>query len=474
MSDDHDVVVVGSGPNGLAAAIAVAQQGRSVLVVEAKETAGGGMRSAELTLPGFVHDICSTIVWGPLLSPFLKELPLSRHGLELVNPEIPLAHPLDDGSAAVLQRSVEATAATLGPDERAYNRVFGPLVRNADAISQDVLGPLIKIPRHPFAMARFGLRALRSCTGLVTGAFETEPARALVAGIAAHSMLPLTKIPTAAVGLMLSTFAHSHGWPYAIGGTQKLADAMVAYLNELGGELVTGREVRSISEFPKARAVIFDVTPKQLVAIAGDELPGRYRRALGRFRYGPGVFKIDWALDGPVPWTPDGCNRAAVVHVAGPLADVVRSEDDVTRGVITEKPYVLLCQPSSFDPTRAPEGKHTLWAYCHVPNGSTEDMADRMEAQVERFAPGFRDRIIARHTMGPAQMEAHNANYIGGDINGGIQDIGQLFTRPVARLDPYSTPNKRIYLCSSSTPPGGGVHGMGGYHAARAALKRAF
>ncbi len=466
-----DAIVVGSGPNGLAAAIALAQAGVSVLVLEAAATIGGGTRSAELTLPGFTHDVCSAIHPLGVASPFLRTLPLEEHGVEWIYPPAALAHPFDDGTAALLERSVEATGATLGEDGDRYRRLMAPLVRNADALLEDLLAPLQR-PRHPLTLAHFGPRAALSANALAHLAFRGERARGFFGGLAAHSMLPLTRPPSAAFGLMLGLLGHAVGWPLARGGSQQIANALASYLRSLGGEIETGREVTSLAELGKPRAVLFDVTPRQFVAIAGEGLPGRYRRRLEGFRYGPGVFKLDWALDGPIPWQATECARAATVHLGCTLAEIVASERAPWQRETSGRPYVLLAQQSLFDPTRAPEGKHTAWAYCHVPNGSTVDMTERIEQQVERFAPGFRDLILARSVMGPAEMEHHNPNYVGGDINGGVADLRQLFTRPVARVSPYTTPLAGVFLCSSSTPPGGGVHGMCGYHAARAALRR--
>jgi phytoene dehydrogenase-like protein len=468
---EYDAVVVGSGPNGLAAAIVLARAGRSVCVFEARGTVGGGMRSAELTRPGFVHDVCSAIHPMALGSPFLRELPLAEHGLELIQPPAPLAHPFDDGTAVLMERSVDATTDALGTDAASYRRLMGPLAEAADDVIGDVLGPL-KAPRHPLATARFGLSALRSATTLATQRFETERARGLFAGLAAHSMLPLTAPTSAAAGLVLGLMAHAFGWPMARGGSQRLAEAMASHLRELGGEVVTSHPVSSLGELPSSEMVLLDLTPRQVVRLAGELLPGRYRRALGRYRYGPGVCKLDWALDGPIPWRAESCSRAATLHLGGTLDEIAYSEQEVWHGRHPERPYVLLAQQTPFDPTRAPESKDTAWAYCHVPNGSAVEMTDRIEAQVERFAPGFRDRIIGRSVITATAMEGYNANYVGGDINGGAQDIRQLFTRPTLRVVPYATPVDGLYICSSSTPPGGGVHGLCGYHAARAALRR--
>ena len=467
----YDAIVVGSGPNGLAAAITVAQAGRSVLVLEANETIGGGARSEELTLPGFVHDTCSAIHPLAAGSPFFSTLPLSEHGLEWVFPPASVAHPLDDGTAIVLERSLEATSEALGVDSIAYKKLMGPFVADWDKLAATILGPF-RFPRHPLMLGRFGLKAVRSAISVAQHQFRGERARALFAGLAAHSMLPLERPVSAAFGLVLGITGHAVGWPIPRGGSQNIADSLASYLRSLGGEIVTNRRVESIDELPDARAILFDLTPRQLIPIVGDRFPSKYRRSLGGYRYGPGVFKMDWALSEPIPWKAEECAGAATVHVGGPMAEIVASESAVWRGESTDKPFVLVAQQSLFDPTRAPSGKHTAWAYCHVPNGSSFDMADRIEGQIERFAPGFRDCILARSVMSPERIEERNANYVGGDINGGVQDLGQLFTRPTFRRVPYSTPAKGIYICSSSTPPGGGVHGMCGYHAAHAALRR--
>jgi phytoene dehydrogenase-like protein len=440
-------------------------------VLEAAATVGGGTRSAELTLPGFVHDVCSAIHPMALGSPFLREVPLAEHGLELIHPPAPLAHPFDEGTAAVLERSVDATADGLGPDAAAYRRLMGPLAGAASEVLGDVFGPL-RVPRHPVATARFGVSGLRSAAGLAGGRFRTAKARGLFAGIAAHSMLPLTTPGTAAAGLVLGLIAHAFGWPLARGGSQRIADALASHLRELGGEIVTSRPVSTLDELLPKRVVMLDLTPRQVLRVAGARLPERYRQSLARYRYGPGVCKLDWALEGPIPWRAESCTRAATVHLGGTLEELARSEQEIWKGRHPERPFVLLAQQTPFDPSRAPAGKHTAWAYCHVPSGSQVDMTDRIEAQVERFAPGFRERIAARNVMTATAMESYNANYIGGDINGGVQDLRQLFTRPVARLVPYATPVDGLYICSSSTPPGGGVHGMCGYFAARAALRR--
>jgi phytoene dehydrogenase-like protein len=462
--------VVGSGPNGLAAAITLAREGFSVLLIEASPTIGGGTRTAPLTLPGFLHDVCSAVHPFALASPFLGSLPLAKHGLELIHPPAPLAHPLDDGRTAMLERSVEETGRSLGRDSSAYRRLMGPFVRSADALFADLIGPL-KPPRHPILAARFGVRAIQPSTRLARSWFADEPARALIAGLAAHSILPLEYWATAAIGLVLGLAGHAVGWPIIRGGSQGLSQCLASYFRSLGGEVVTDWRVSSLDELPPARVMLLDVTPRQVVRIAGPRLPSRFVRRLDCYRYGAGVFKLDWALSGPIPWRSGECARAGTVHVGGTLDEVAASEAAVGRGLHPDRPFVLLSQPSLFDPSRAPLGQHTAWAYCHVPNGSAVDMTGRIEAQIERFAPGFRDLILARHVMAPCDFETYNANYIGGDINGGAQDLRQLFTRPVARLDPYSTPVQGLYICSSSTPPGGGVHGLCGYYAARAALR---
>ena len=467
----YDALVVGSGPNGLSAAITIAQAGRSVLVLEANDTIGGGARSEELTLPGFAHDTCSAIHPMAVSSPFFSTLPLSEHGLEWVFPPSSVAHPLDDGTAIVLERSVEATSEALGEDSSAYEKLMAPFVADWDKLAPSLLGPL-RLPRHPLLLARFGLQAVRSALSVAMHQFRGERARALFGGLAAHSMLPLEKRTSAAFGLVLGITGHAVGWPLPRVGSQNIADSLASYLRSLGGEIVTNRRVESVGELPEARAILFDLTPRQLIRIVGDRFPSRYRRSLAGYRYGPGVFKMDWALSNPIPWKAEDCARAATVHVGGTMAEIAASESAVWRGELTEKPFVLVAQQSLFDPTRAPAGKHTAWAYCHVPHGSSFDMADIIEGQIERFAPGFRSCILARSVISPELMEERNANYIGGDINGGVQDLGQLFTRPTFRRVPYSTPAKGIYICSSSTPPGGGVHGMCGYHAARAALRR--
>jgi phytoene dehydrogenase-like protein len=465
-----DAIVIGSGPNGLAAAITLARAGRSVRVYEAEPTVGGGARSAELTEPGCLHDVCATVHALALASPFLRTLPLAEHGFEAVHPDVPFAHPLDDGTAVIVERSIDATTAGLcRHDAREYRRLLAPLCARADHL-MDAL--LLRPPgwRHLPLSLRFGVTAIRSAAGLASR-FADERTRAMLAGVAAHSTLPLQHPAGAGFLLALSVTAHAVGWPFARGGSQKLADALAACLQSLGGEIVTGVRVHSLAQLPRCRAVLCDVTPRQWLSMAAGRVPRGYRRRLARFRYGPGVFKVDWLLGSPVPWRAAACHRAGTLHVGGSFSEIAASERAAWEGRVHDRPYVLLAQPGRWDPSRAPAGQHTLWGYCHVPNGATADMTERIEAQIERFAPGFRDCIVARHTLGPAGMERRNANLIGGDIGGGAADIRQLFTRPVASLHPYATALQGVYLCSASTPPGIGVHGMCGHRAALAALR---
>lgn len=470
---DFDAVVVGSGPNGLAAAITLQQTGLSVLLLEGKDTVGGGLRTAELTLPGFQHDVCSAIHPLAVKSPFFKTLPLAAHGLEYIYPPVAAAHPLANGTAAVLEHSLEATAARLGPDAAAYRQLIAPVIEDWEKLAPAILAPL-HIPDHPLSMARFGLKGLLPAQLLANQYLQTTEARALWAGMAAHAQLPLSSVATSAIGLVLLAMGHLHGWPLPKGGSQQIANALTSYFISLGGQVQTGFYVNSLAQLPSSHAVLLDVTPRQLLSIAGQQLSALYKWQLARYRYGMGVFKIDWALAEPIPFTAPECRQAGTVHLGNTLEEIASAEQLTWNGGHPERPFVLLAQQSVFDATRAPAGKHTAWAYCHVPNGSTKDMTSAIEQQIERVAPGFRERILARHIMNTAQMQAYNSNYIGGDINGGVLDIGQLFTRPVLRLSPYQTSAKGLYLCSSSTPPGGGVHGMCGYHAARKALRDVF
>ncbi len=470
---DYDAIIVGSGPNGLAAAITLQQAGLSVLVIEGKDTIGGGLRSAELTLPGYIHDVCSAIHPLAVGSPFFKKMPLKEYGVEFIYPPIPAAHPFDDGQVGLLHESLDKTAQLLDTDEKSYYTLLEPLVRDWEKLAPALLGPL-RIPAHPFKMARFGLKALMPSTTLANRLFNTKRARGLWAGMVAHSMQPLDNVATSAMGMVLMAMGHVKGWPLTKGGSQAIANAMAAYFETLGGKIETGLYITSLNQLPSAHALLFDVTPGQLLQIAGHKFSDFYRWQLGRFRYGMGVFKIDWALDGPVPFKSTECMQAGTVHLGNTFEEIAASEKMSWQGKHPEKPFVLLTQQSMFDSSRAPAGKHTIWGYCHTPHGSEKDMTEAIEKQVERFAPGFRDRILHKRTMNSVQMEAYNPNYIGGDINGGVIDIRQLFTRPVLRRSPYKTSAKGIYICSSSTPPGGGVHGMCGYHAAQRALKDIF
>lgn len=468
----YDAVVVGAGPNGLAAAITLARAGRSVLVLEANPQIGGGARSAALTLPGFVHDLCSAVHPLGRASPVFRAWPLAEHGLEWIDPPVALGHPLDDGSAALIRGDLELTVAGLGADGEAYRHLLGPVARDWKLIADGLLGPLRPAPllRHPVALGRFGLHAIQPVTRLWRR-FEGEAARAAMAGVAAHGFLRLDSLATGAFALSLLGAAHAVGWPIPRRGSQQIANALASYLRSLGGEIEVGHRVERLADLPPHRAVLFDLTPRQLLPIAGDRLGGAYAWQLRRYRYGPGAFKMDLALDGPVPWANPALAEAGTVHLGGSAAEIAAAERTVSRGGHPERPFVLVSQPSAFDATRAPDGKHTLWAYCHVPNGSRQDMGEPILAQLERFAPGVRKRIIGRSTMDPATLERMNANHVGGDINGGLQDIRQLWTRPAVRWDPYSTPDPRLFVCSSSTPPGGGVHGLCGWYAARSALR---
>jgi phytoene dehydrogenase-like protein len=474
MPTDYDAVVVGSGPNGLAAAVTLAQTGCSVLVLEANSTIGGGARSAELTLPGFGHDVCSAVHPLAAGSPFFKTLPLERFGLTWIQPEIPLAHPLDNGTAACLYRDIDETAENLHVDSGNYRRIMRPLARNWEKLATEFLQPMLHLPRHPLALARFGIPALFPATLLAKIAFKREPARALFGGIAAHSFLPLESVVSSAFGFVLGIAGHAVGWPIPRGGSQAITNALANYLRELGGRIDINLRVESLEDLPKSRAVLLDISAWQFVRIAGERLPKVYRRRLEKFRHAPGIFKIDYALSSPIPWKAEACRRAGTIHLGGTIDEIATAERDVSKGKIPERPFVLVAQQSLFDDTRAPRGQHTLWAYCHVPFNCKIDMSDRIESQIERFAPGFRDCILARHKMSPVDLGKSNPNLAGGDINGGAATLAQLIARPILSPTPYRTPLRGVYLCSASTPPGGGVHGMCGYHAARAALRDVF
>lgn len=465
-----DAVIIGSGPNGLAAAIRLAQEGLSVKVFEKAVTIGGGTRTEELTLPGFQHDVCSAIHPMAKASPFFQSLPLEKYGLEWIYPDIPVAHPLDHHPAAAAFRSIGQTADRLGEDGEAYRTLFEPFTADWQKLVPGILAPFNPLPRHPLLMATFGYYGLQSANSIVKQ-FRTEQARALFGGMAAHSIMPFHAVSSAAIGLVMTAAAHATGWPFPKGGSQSITGAMAAYFISLGGEIETGTEISSLEQLPASKNVLFNTTPRQILAIAGKKLNDRYAAKLGRFKYGPGVFKVDLALNAPIPWHDDICRKAGTVHVGGTFEEIAASEKAAAGGHHPEKPYVLVAQQSLFDSSRAPDGKHTAWAYCHVPNGSTRDMTEPILQQIERFAPGFRDCIIGRHTMNTKAMQSYNPNYIGGDINGGKQHITQLFTRPAGLFNPYRIPNSNMYICSASTPPGGGVHGMCGFHAAGSVLK---
>jgi phytoene dehydrogenase-like protein len=474
MPIEYDAVVVGSGPNGLAGAITLARAGCSVLVCEANATIGGGARSAELTLPGFLHDICSAVHPLAAGSPFFKDLPLERFGLAWIQPEIPLAHPLDNGSAACLHRDVDITAEQLGRDSNAYRRLMKPLAQHWEKLANEFLQPMLHLPRHPLALAQFGFPGICPATLLAKFLFKREAARALFAGIAAHSFLPLEAPVSSAFALVLGLAGHAVGWPIPRGGSQQITNALANYVQELGGKIEMGYPVKNLNDLPKSRAILLDLSVWEFLRIAGQQLPAWYRRRLESFRHAPGIFKIDYALSEPIPWKADACRRAGTIHLGGNIDELAAAERDVARGQIPERPFVLVAQQSLFDATRAPRGQHTLWAYCHVPFNCATDMTARIELQIERFAPGFRDCVLARHKKSAADLEKSNRNLTGGDINGGAANLAQLIARPILSPTPYRTPMEAVYLCSSSTPPGGGVHGMCGYHAARAALRDCF
>ena len=469
----YDAVVVGSGPNGFAAAITLAKSGHSVLMLEANNTVGGGMRSSDLTYSGCIHDVCSVVHPLGIASPFFNSLGLASYGLEWINQHVPLAHPFDDGNVVLLERSLNTTIKNLGADGRAYGKLMIPLVDNWDKLLPDILAPL-HFPKHPLALSWFGFIAGQSAAYMIFKNFRTKQAKVLFAGIAAHSIMPLDKAGSAAFGLLLGTAGHAGGWPIAKRGSQSIATALQKCFLALGGEIKTGVEVSSLEQLPKSKLVLLDITLKQLAGITGTYLPKKQKQQLAQHRYGSGVFKMDWVLDGPIPWKSADCLRAVTVHVGGSFEDIAWVEDEAWNGRHPENPFVLLAQPSLFDTTRTPAGKHTVWAYCHVPFGSTFDMSERIESQIERFAPGFHDRIVSRIKMNTAAMEADNPNYIGGDIAGGAVVPISLFFRPMGRWKPYVTPIKGVYVCSSSMPPGAGVHGMCGYHAAKKAIREMF
>ena len=470
---EYDVVVIGSGPNGLAASIQLQLRGLSVLLIEGRDTIGGGMRTKELTLPGFHHDVCSAIHPMAASSPFFSQLPLDRFGLDWIIPEVAAAHPFDDGTATGLFRSIERTASGLGLDRNSYRDLITPLAENWEKLVPDILAPL-GIPSHPGLFTGFGLTAILPATTLANFYFKEEKTKGFWAGMAAHSIQPLSKLTTSAIGLVLLAAGHAKGWPIPKGGSQQLANSLARYFESLGGEIQTGWMIKTMDELPKAKAVVFDTSADQLLKIAKDRLTPSYQRQLKKFRYGMGIFKVDWALDGPIPFSSEVARNAGTVHLGSGIKEIAHSELQSSKGIHPDNPYVLVAQQSVFDPTRAPKGHHTAWAYCHVPNGSTVDMTAQIERQIERFAPGFRDTIIAKHTFNTAQIQEYNPNYVGGDINGGAMDLTQLFTRPTVQITPYRTSSKGIYICSSSTPPGGGVHGMCGYHAANRVLKDLF
>lgn len=472
MAKEYDAVVIGSGPNGLAAAVRLAQEGQSVLVLEGHDVPGGGTRTTELTLPGYLHDVCSAIHPMGLASPFLSSLPLEQYGLEWIHPEIPLAHVMDDGEAAFLYRSVEDTAAQFDPiSQNAYRKLFLPFLAEANELVQDLLAAP-RPPKNPFLVGRFGFRALPSALDAARAWFPNEKARALLAGNAAHSILPLDRpVSTNAIGLMLMLIGHAYGWPVAKGGSQRITEALIRHLESLGGKVETGRPVSDLGELPGAAAYLFDTSPSALADIAGDRLPQHFSKQLRNYRHGAGIFKIDYALSGAVPWSHPDCSRAGTVHIGGTIDEIARSEREMWEGIHSERPFVLAAQQSVCDKGRAPEGKHTFWAYCHVPKGSTVDMTKAIEGQLERFAPGFKECVLERHTMNCADYQSYNANFIGGDIIGGVSDWRQIVSRPVAGIRPHTTPAADIFICSASTPPGAGVHGMGGYWAAEEVLR---
>lgn len=470
LKDHYDAIIIGSGPNGLSAAITLLERFRSVLIIEAKSELGGGLRSMELTLPGFVHDVCSAIHPLAMISPFFKSIPLERYGVTWVEPDIPVAHPFYDGSCLYLHRLLDTTCESLGEDGDSYRNLLLPFIKNYSSLLPEILKP-IHMPSHPLLMFRFAIKALGSAKSLSERVFSSNHTRALFAGLAGHAMLPLDKPLTASFGIVLATLAHTVGWPIIKGGSQRLSDALLNYFKEKGGEVVTGFTVTSIRDLPRASYYLFDVTPRQLLNIDGIGLTERYRSRLKRFRYGPGVQKVDWALKGTIPWSAAPCRKAGTVHIGNSFEEINNSIKNANNGKFPENPFIIVAQQSLFDSSRAPKGMHTAWAYCHVPNGTDIDFLDSIEERIEQYAPGFKKTIIARHSMSAKKMEEYNPNYVGGDINGGAQDISQLFSRPVFSLSPYRTSKRNIFICSSSTPPGGGVHGLCGYYAAKKLCK---
>lgn len=469
----YDAVIIGSGSNGIAAVIHLQQQGLNTVIYEKSSIPGGATKTAEITLPGFKHDIGSTVLPMAYSSPFFQELPLEKYGLTWIYPEIPFSQTLENGKAVACYKSIEKTATQLGTDKGRYSDFMKPLVENWDDIGEDVLGPL-GIPSHPIKFLKFGLKAFPSAKFLANSLFKEDDAKALFYGAAAHSTLPLTNLFSSSFGVVLGLMAHLNGWPFPKQGAGKLIEVLLDYYKDIGGELVLNAPIKEVSELPETKIQIYDLTPKQLLQMKDLDLSSSYRKRLENYKYGAGVFKIDWALDGPIPFTSDKCRRSGTIHIGFSPGEMEKSEQLTAEGKISEQPYVLLVQPSVFDKTRAPEGKHTAWAYCHVPNGSEEDCTRIIENQIEKAAPGFKNLILAKSTMNTKELEVFNPNLVGGDINGGRQDITQLFTRPVAKISPYKTSNDQVYLCSSSTPPGGGVHGMGGYNAAKQVIKDHF
>ncbi|MCX6004925.1 MAG: NAD(P)/FAD-dependent oxidoreductase [Chloroflexi bacterium] len=467
---DFDSVVVGSGPNGLAAAITLAQHGLSTVIYEKSNSAGGGVRSAEITLPGFIHDTGAAVYPMAVASSFFSSLPLKDYGLQWIYPPASLSHPFDDGTAAVLESSFQATGTTLGDDAKAYYDLIKPVADVWKKLEADLLGTLRSL-HHPLVTTSFGLKALNSAAGLIDKNFKGRRARGFFAGLAAHSVIPLGNIPSAAIGIVLCTAGHTVGWPIPRGGAGSITAALVKYFESLGGKIVTGKMVTSLSDLPRARLTLLDTSPDQVVKIYRERLPPNYCKAVMRYQYGPGIFKIDWALSGPIPWKAQECLRSGTVHLGGTFEEIVDAELNTWQGRIVERPFVILAQPSLFDPTRASDGKHTAWAYCHVPNGCNIDMTDRIEHQVERFAPGFHELVLARSISTPISLQQENPNLVGGDIVGGAQTLKQMFCRPTCKLVPYSIPVDGVYLCSASTPPGAGVHGMCGFHAAQTCLR---